>query len=830
MDKLFDKFGSLEENALVHYIVALHCDNLGKVEGGKTMLNDISSIKLQGANFSSATNLLIFDSSDGKQVKLSLIYGRNGSGKSTIAKAFRHISGEAVPTIFESVPLNMNNDSVTLTEAEGTAIFVFDEDFVDANVRIEDSGLGSIVMLGEQADLSGKIKTATAELADAEEIVKAKTTILEEYKTSTNLKAPRYYIEKMKNLLSSGTSCWAEREKLAKGNLRKPSVSDDTYKRFIAISPEKNRDELVVLFEKKMKELDAAKSGTTIISEKVSSISGAYKKYNISFANEMIKKKLEKPELTERDRYLLSLITAGKSEELQERIDHLNNRETSYCPYCLQDLKPEYKYSLSERIEKLLADEVNQHQVQLKALKMTEFVMDLEMYSGLPSYAKCFDQIIVVNNTIEKNNGLLQRKIENPYSPVTEEVLVEISESIELLEENLTKLEEERITHNKAAEKTQPIIDELLSINNQIAHYDIFDLSVQLESQKLEMEKANKAYNDAVANRDKKKELLDELDARRKRVDIAIDIINNGLKYIFFAENRLSIECDGDFYKLLSNGQPVKPKNVSVGERNVIGLCYFFTSILKGKNKDNAYNDEYLIVIDDPVSSYDFENKVGILSFLKYKLGQFLKGNLNTRAIIMTHDLLTMFELEKVSKELNSECSFPGVKTTYMLNELKNCELEQFKYKDRQEYTELVKLIYEYGRGKATEYDIVIGNIMRQALEAFATFEYKKGIEEISTNDSILAASGMCEEHRTYFKNLMYRIVLNGGSHRKNQTRSLELDFLAVISEAEKRRTAQEILCFIYLLNRQHLLAHLGNVARTLDDWCEVIKARSATP
>ena len=351
-----------------------------------------------------------------------------------------------------------------------------------------------------------------------------------------------------------------------------------------------------------------------------------------------------------------------------------------------------------------------------------------------------------------------------------------------------------------------------------------------VEEQKLEMEKANKAYNDAVANRDKKKELLDELDARRKRVDIAIDIINNGLKYIFFAENRLSIECDGDFYKLLSNGQPVKPTNVSVGERNVIGLCYFFTSILKGKNKDNAYNDEYLIAIDDPVSSYDFENKVGILSFLKYKLGRFLKCNLNTRAIIMTHDLLTMFELEKVSKELNSECSFPGVKTTYMLNELKNCELEQFKYKDRQEYTELVKLIYEYGRGKATEYDIVIGNIMRQALEAFATFEYKKGIEEISTNDSILAASGMCEEHRTYFKNLMYRIVLNGGSHRKNQTRSLELDFLAVISEAEKRRTAQEILCFIYLLNRQHLLAHLGNVARTLDDWCEVIKARSATP
>ncbi len=68
---------------------------------------------------------------------------------------------------------------------------------------------------------------------------------------------------------------------------------------------------------------------------------------------------------------------------------------------------------------------------------------------------------------------------------------------------------------------------------------------------------------------------------------------------------------------------------------------------------------------------------------------------------------------------------------------MKNCALEQFKYKKRQEYTELIRLIYEYGCGNAGEYDIVIGNIMRQALEAFATFEYKKGIAVISTNEKL---------------------------------------------------------------------------------------------
>lgn len=115
---------------------------------------------------------------------------------------------------------------------------------------------------------------------------------------------------------------------------------------------------------------------------------------------------------------------------------------------------------------------------------------------------------------------------------------------------------------------------------------------------------------------------------------------------------------------------------------------------------------------------------------------------------------------------------------------------------------------------------------MRQALEAFATFEYKKGIEDVSIDENIL--SGMCDEHKAYFKNLMYRIVLHNGSHREEQTKSMEIDFLSVISEEEKRRTAKEIICFIYLLNRAHMLAHLGNVSSTVDTWCEEIKNRAA--
>jgi len=791
------------------------------------MLKDISSIKLQGANFSTATTLPILDSSDGKYAKASLIYGRNGSGKSTIARSFRKLKGDAVTTVTTSVALDAANLPITLSEQERTSIFVFDEDFVTANVRIEGSGLGSIVMLGEQVDLTSQIEHAEDELQKAEKMVSRRGDALQEYKTSTNPKAPQFYINKIYGALQRDDG-WAGRDSRARGLRQNSRVTEDTYKRFIDLVPAKTKEELILDFDSKMKELDAARSGTATISAVVPSIPDDYMHYSVIRANKLIKQKIESPELSEREKYLFSLVTSGEASVLQKRMDQLNEEETTFCPYCLQDLSPDYKNDLVARIQKVLTDEVKLHQAELKELTIPELIIELSPFSLLPSYQLCLDMIAAINVILTANNALLQRKIDDSYSPIVDEELTEITEVIKSLDEAFRKLEEERKTHNGKVVRTQPIVDALTSINNQIAYYDVIEFSRQHDIQNNEMAGAKKAYDDAVADRNAKKNTLEDLNGRRKSINIAIELINNGLKYIFFAEDRFTIERDGDCYKLLSKGHPVLPKNVSVGERNIIGLCYFFASIMTGKNKDTAYNDEYLIIVDDPVSSYDFENKIGILSFLKYKLSQFLDANINSSVVVLTHDLLTLFDLDKICQELNADWKrvFPGQALKYHLWELDNCSLKRFEYRKRQEYTELVRLTYEYGCGNAGEYDVVIGNIMRQVLEAFATFEYKKGIAEVSTDETILA--GMCDEHKSYFRNLMYRIVLNNGSHREEQAQSMEIDFLSVISEPEKRRTAKEIICFIYLLNKAHMLAHLGDVSVTIETWCEEVKARAA--
>lgn len=67
------------------------------------MLKDISGIQLLGANFESASNLMLLkplqDLKQENKVMGTLLYGRNGAGKSTIAKAIKKIKGEEQETI-----------------------------------------------------------------------------------------------------------------------------------------------------------------------------------------------------------------------------------------------------------------------------------------------------------------------------------------------------------------------------------------------------------------------------------------------------------------------------------------------------------------------------------------------------------------------------------------------------------------------------------------------------------------------------------------------------------------------------------------------------------
>lgn len=127
------------------------------------MLKEICGIELCGANFENPTRLDMFNPIDGstqKTIKGTLLYGRNGSGKSTIARGFRKIIGEKDQPINYASVLDKSGSPIVLTESEKKKIFIFDEDYVDKNVKLQEDHLDTIVMLGKQADLTEQIAKA----------------------------------------------------------------------------------------------------------------------------------------------------------------------------------------------------------------------------------------------------------------------------------------------------------------------------------------------------------------------------------------------------------------------------------------------------------------------------------------------------------------------------------------------------------------------------------------------------------------------------------------------------------------------------------------------
>ena len=293
------------------------------------MLKEICGIELCGANFENPTRLDMFNPIDGgtqKTIKGTLLYGRNGSGKSTIARGFRKIIGEKDQPINYASVLDKNGSPIVLTESEKKKIFIFDEDYVDKNVKLQEDHLDTIVMLGKQADLTEQIAKAEIDCEIARAEADKQQKIYVAYQDHTNEKSPKYYINQLRFALQ-GDDNWAGRDKVVRNGRQNSPVRDDTYEQFLRAKPTKSRDELVVDFANGVNELKTAREGRTNINPPAPNIPDDFSMYDDTEVRNNLFKKIERPILSDRERYLLQLVQRGKSPDLIAQKAHLERED-----------------------------------------------------------------------------------------------------------------------------------------------------------------------------------------------------------------------------------------------------------------------------------------------------------------------------------------------------------------------------------------------------------------------------------------------------------------------------------------------------------------------
>lgn len=762
------------------------------------MFSNFCGIKIQGKCFQGEVKLKFFEK---EYHRFCLIYGKKGSGKSTISQAFDTVKQNNQLLIVSQI-IDKSGAAVDLTnEDQKKNIFVFNEEYVNSKVKIKDNGLDAIVLLGDAANIDKKLKKAKRISKKLEGRQSKYQEEFQKYNDKQNTDNPEKYEN---DIVLNLKSNFAEREKNILGNTNRnlQNKTIELAKNIIDhFETDVSTDELKNNFDDKFKSYKDIRSNLNFTEE--------IKQLNFEDIKQLLLYQLEQKQLT------------PKEEEIKQAIaeaDHVITKnimesDKDICPYCFQKLTNEYKKEILSSLETIFNPNIRNHQRNLENKKQ-EIQNSLNSLKNLPDMDKLdkdlFDTIkMKIDNCQTEVTEKLNQKIQNPFIALNLDV--NFDSLVDELNQNLEQLEKKRQTFMAQKARASELKQELEKLNNQIAYCEIKDDFNHYE----EKLKAKQTLDSNREHNDKRLECItskiSKLNAQNKQINIAQDKINEYLKYIFFKEGRLEL-CepnDQKQYVLKSNGNRVKAKNISTGERNTIALSYFFTEIFKGENSEEFYKKPKFIVIDDPISSFDFENKVGIMSFLNYQIHKIMTGCNKSKMIILTHDLMSAFDIQKIISNLpkiefyDERESKNKKDVIFMQKELKDQKLVDFG-KNYSEYKNLLDGIYDYANNSVSE-NANIGNNMRKVLEAFGTFNYQCGIEDIAIDKTIVA--NLSPEQQAYFENLMYRLVLHGESHAMDKTKTL--DFFSCISESEKQNTAKDILSLLYLLNKAHLQKYL---------------------
>ena len=448
-------------------------------------LYNVSSVKIKGGIFEKETELPIFANAKNKP-RFCLLYGKNGTGKSTISRAFNEINDNKKTGNYEIELLDKDGSNISLSDEDKQSVYVFNEDFIEQNIRIEQDGLNAIVVMGAKKDIDDKIKELRPQYEKSEKDFENQNKKCADYLDSKNVSSPLYYEKEMINLLK-GDENWAGRDAYIKGNVkRNSSVGVETYKQFINLSTVKTRDELIVEYAKLKIDFENAKNGGKSITIPVKT------KYDFNDieaqARQLLAEKIEKPVLTEREKYLISLL---KKEDglcyLQGIKSYFSVEGHNQCPYCLQNVSEEYAHGMVESIEKILNKKVENHQNSIGKIVPLTYEIDLSQYKELDENVikNCKEKLQIVNEAAEQIKEALIEKSANVYVPI-ELPNIKLKDKYDELILALEELENKRTEYNAKVTNLQPFVEKLNEINSLIAKYDIENSYISYQKQKEE--------------------------------------------------------------------------------------------------------------------------------------------------------------------------------------------------------------------------------------------------------------------------------------------------------------------------------------------------------
>ncbi|EKN4696026.1 AAA family ATPase [Yersinia ruckeri] len=663
---------------------------------------------------------------------LNLIYGWNGSGKSTLSKLFRCIEKKDISSSgHETTDFEIEySDCVggvksVLTQRDihqsNINIRVFNQEFISENIDWNNI-INSVLLIDKE-----RIKDKN-ELENKRSEVKGKTEIA--ISTQKEIDSSKEEINKF----------LTDTARLIKTNFQVIDTLDSYYVNY-------NRTKLYELIQRRN---DSLTDESALLSDEALL---EFTKAAMPIEKPTIAKKLSYIEVGQiNDRYrkldeILKKSVASKTIQalkdnpsLQSWVElglkiHSDRRDT-YCNFCGggldKDRLLELENHFSDEFKKFKTEIANSFglctafgrlELPSKEDLFNEFAMK---YSELCSSIQTMrDNIDII---FEEWRGALERKNDNPFELYI--TASSVNESY-IYDYNLL-VDEFNLLVDKHNSKSTNFKNEINKIRDKLEmHYASQEV---IKFKYFEKQEKNKENGVAISQLNSKvielNNKVSELEVSLSDESIAADTFNDELhKFLGRSEICLHYDVSKGGYRIIRNGAKDNAKNLSEGEKTAIAFVYF--AIKSGESGNDI--KKTIIVIDDPVSSFDSNHL-----FHSYA---FLKKNFETakQLFVLTHNfsyfkLMRDWILKKnkkgkkdcpdvvKSKIYTIESMYNGVRCSKLVNASNNL----VDYDSEYHYLYSKLSIFKQKTSLDLDDVYLCANLSRRLLETFLSFKFPK--------------------------------------------------------------------------------------------------------
>lgn len=331
-----------------------------------------------------------------------------------------------------------------------------------------------------------------------------------------------------------------------------------------------------------------------------------------------------------------------------------------------------------------------------------------------------------------------------------------------------------------------------------------------------------------------------------RRIESAKDIVGfiNQWLYLVFGKKGIYLEFADQFgyivkFKTGDKEEVIHPNRLSLGEQNILSLCYFFASTLENKNISGFLQENQIIVLDDPVSSFDDSNKYGVTSLLGYLCQSILDKSSKTKLIIMTHDLSFAANMEKMIKAIDD-----SKLSCLELQKDSSDVLIKSKFKDIDRYADMLGIMYDFAVSSQKSAVVPAPNDVRRVWEAFLSFELgMTSIAEMGAMKKLSESFSKDEKIERFIKIFIPQLFINSDSHSKSQVMNGNLYLTPTLDGKPYEDFVKNIVCFMHLVSPRHIawrmkktqeenvhesVAKLDNLVREVLDDPKIVAATSS--